>query len=157
MITNKRLRDALENADWGKDNKEKSGHSRESGKGNGEGKARSERSQVSKDHNAGGWKTQREEKNAKQGDCGLFDRTQGRQMQQRAITREGTSSILGQGSVRRRQSVEEMKTRTIPIVGENAGNEEAFSRTKNTKERTRSMGNLENLRHNVDLDKTFTR
>jgi hypothetical protein len=48
MITNRRLRNALENADWGKDNKEKSGRGRESGIGNGEGKARSQRSQISK-------------------------------------------------------------------------------------------------------------
>lgn len=48
MITNRRLRNASENVDWGNDNKEKSGRSRESVIGNGEGKARSERSQISK-------------------------------------------------------------------------------------------------------------
>jgi hypothetical protein len=48
MITNRRLRNALENADWGNDNKEKSRRGRESEIGNGEGKARSERSQISK-------------------------------------------------------------------------------------------------------------
>lgn len=48
MKTNRRLRNASENADWGNDNKEKSGRGRESVIGNGEGKARSERSQISK-------------------------------------------------------------------------------------------------------------
>lgn len=60
-------------------------------------------------------------------------------MQQRAITREGTSSILGQGSVREGKVMREMKTRTIPIVGGNAGNEEAFSRTKKKNKRRDSL------------------
>lgn len=98
MITNRRLRNASENADWGNDNKEKSGRSRESVIGNGEGKARSERSQISKITMPMA-RRNREEKmpnwmwaipSEEDNRCNMW-----------AMTRRGTSSVLGQGGVRK--------------------------------------------------------